>query len=63
MKVIAERALCTGHACCAAKCPEIYRLDEDGYIAIDVVEVPPELEAKASLAARACPEGAVRIEG
>lgn len=63
MKVIVKQALCTGHGLCAVKCPELYVLDDNGYIDMDgELSVPAELEAKARRGAIACPEGALKIE-
>ena len=42
MRLIVNRSLCQGHARCAAVDPELFVLDEDGYIAIDEATVPPE---------------------
>ena len=62
MKVIANRATCTGHGLCAVKCAEIFKLDDNGYIDIgdDPVEVPSALYLKAAAGIDACPEGALR---
>ena len=29
MKIVVDRGICAGHALCAAKAPEVYRLDDD----------------------------------
>jgi ferredoxin len=42
--------------------PEVYTLDENGYLTTEVIEVPPGLEARARLGAESCPEQAIRIE-
>ena len=61
MKIIVDKHKCVGHARCAAAAPEIYELDESGYIAFAAKEVPPDLEAQARRGARACPERVIRI--
>ncbi|MCS6947197.1 MAG: ferredoxin [Steroidobacteraceae bacterium] len=61
MKIIVKRALCSGHARCANVAPELFRLNDDGYIDMDDFEVPRESEALARRAVRACPERALRI--
>jgi len=60
ISVIAEK--CQGHNRCYALAPELFDVDDYGYAtaAGDGV-VPPELEAKARLAAANCPEQAVVI--
>jgi ferredoxin len=56
-----DRSICAGHALCALRAPEIYRIDEEGYCASDGDMVPPEAESAARLGARACPEGAITL--
>lgn len=56
LKIIARRERCAGHARCAATAPEIYSLDDDGYIAFAEKDVPPGREQEAARGARACPE-------
>ncbi len=62
MKIRINKAGCVGHARCAAVAPDIYHLDEDGYIAEDAIDVPPGQEAIARRGARACPERIITIE-
>jgi ferredoxin len=61
MKLEVNKALCTGHARCAATAPELYELDDDGFCALTVLDVAPELEAAAVRGADACPERAITI--
>ena len=61
MKIIVKRPLCSGHARCASVAPELFRLNDDGYIDMDDFEVPPGQEELARRGARACPERALRI--
>lgn len=61
MKLEVDKALCSGHARCAATAPEIYELDDDGFNALTVLEVPSDLEAAAVRGADACPERAITI--
>ena len=56
-----KRSLCSGHARCASVAPELFRLDDDGYIDMDDFEVPPGQEEPARKGARACPERALRV--
>lgn len=57
MKVHVDRSLCSGHAQCAVYAPELYVLDEEGYIALPpVTEVPSELRDAAMAGAANCPE-------
>jgi ferredoxin len=56
MKIRIEKAQCVGNARCHAVAKHLYPLDDDGYIAVDSVEVPEGEEALARRGARACPE-------
>ena len=62
MKIRINKAGCVGHARCAAVAPDIYPLDDDGYIAVEEIDVPPEQEALARRGARACPERIITVE-
>jgi len=62
MKIHIDRDRCVGHARCAAIAPEIYRLDEAGYIAVSQIDVPAGQEAAARRGARACPERIITVE-
>jgi ferredoxin len=57
-----DRSICAGHALCALRAPDVYRTDEEGFCASDGDGVAPGAEDAARLGARACPEGAIRLE-
>ena len=62
MRVIANHALCQGHARCEDICPEVFATDAvEGKVVIIRDEVPAQLEDKVRLAVRNCPEGALRV--
>lgn len=61
MRIRIDKARCVGNARCWAIAPEIYPLDEDGYIAVEAVEMPEGLEALARRGARACPERVIDV--
>ena len=62
MKVRFKLDLCSGHAHCAEKCPEVFDTDDTmGQCLIRNEEVPEELEAKVRSAVKSCPEGALSI--
>lgn len=62
MRVIANHALCQGHARCEDLCPEVFATDAvEGKVVIVQEKVPPALEDKVRLAVRNCPEGALRV--
>ena len=61
MKIRVDRRLCSGHALCAARAPELYTLDEEGFCSADGVHVPPHLAEPARLGALQCPEAAITL--
>jgi ferredoxin len=61
VKVIADQTLCSGHARCAAVAPDVFDLNDDGYVGFAEKDVPPELEAAARRGVRACPERALTL--
>jgi ferredoxin len=62
MKIRIDKASCVGNARCAAVAPELFPLDENGYIQVDEIEVPPGMEEAARRGAAACPERIILIE-
>jgi ferredoxin len=62
MKIVVNTALCSGHARCAAVAPEVFTLNDDGYIGFEEKEVPAGMEAIAQRGVRACPERALKLE-
>jgi ferredoxin len=61
MLVQIEHASCQGHARCAAVAPEVFELDDDGYIATRSHELAPELVEAARKAAQVCPEKVISV--
>jgi ferredoxin len=62
MKIRIDKASCVGNARCAAVAPGLFPLDENGYIQVDEIEVPPGMEEDARRGAAACPERIILIE-
>ena len=62
MKLLINRAACAGNARCAAVSEALFPLDDDGYIAVEEVNVPPGMEDLARRGARACPERIIVVE-
>lgn len=62
MKIRIDKARCVGNARCAAVAPGLFPLDDDGYIAVEEIEVPPGQEELARRGAMACPERIIIIE-
>ena len=61
MIVTVDRQTCSGHGRCNALAPEVFVLDSDGYLDIDNVEVPQELESRTQDAVWNCPERALKL--
>lgn len=62
MRVTVDLNVCQGHARCQDRCPEVFATDAvEGKCVILKPEVPAELQDKARLAVRNCPEGALAI--
>jgi ferredoxin len=62
MKIRIDKPACVGNARCAAVAEELFPLDENGYIAVEEINVPPGKEELARRGARACPERIILIE-
>ncbi len=61
LRVRVHPGLCEGWGNCHRWAPELYVLDDEGYIDLHVVEVPPELAEAAWLGAQACPAGVITV--
>jgi len=60
-RVIVDRTKCCGYTLCAEICPEVYKLDDQGFAHTDEQPIPAELLARAREGADACPEHAITI--
>jgi len=61
MKIRIDKAACVGNARCAAISEELFPLDDEGYISVEEIDVPPGMEDLARRGARACPERIISI--
>lgn len=62
MRAVADRGACCGYGVCAEICPEVFKLDDAGLVYLEEPIVPAELIERATEAAEACPQLALRIE-
>jgi ferredoxin len=62
MKIVVNTTLCSGHARCASVAPELFTLDDNGYVGFAEKPVPAGMEAQAERGRRACPERALTLE-
>ncbi len=59
--VAVDLSKCCGYTLCAEVCPEVYKLDDDGFAYVESDRVPLGLEDKAKAGAAACPELAITV--
>ncbi|WP_085025982.1 ferredoxin [Ensifer aridi] len=62
MRITVHNDKCQGHARCWAQAPDIFKLDDEGYILPGDIEVAERDELLASRGARSCPERALEID-
>ena len=62
MKIIVHRERCQGHARCWALAPDIFDLDDEGFVVAGDIDVKPQDEDRAWRAAKSCPERALTVE-
>ncbi|OBP78227.1 MULTISPECIES: ferredoxin [Mesorhizobium] len=62
MHIVVHKTKCQGHARCWAQAPNIFKLDDEGYVLPGDINVAQEDELLASRAVRSCPESALEID-
>lgn len=64
IRIVADPGACCAYGVCALICPEVFKLNEGGIIALenDTVIVGPELADKAREGAEACPQHVFTVE-
>lgn len=50
-----------GTGACRQFAPSVYQLDEEGYLDLSLLQVPPDLERAAAFGASACPSQAITV--
>jgi ferredoxin len=61
MRVEVDRDACEANAVCAGLVPEVFDVDDDDVLHIQVAEVPPRLAEGVRHAVASCPKAALRI--
>jgi len=56
-----DRNKCCGYGMCAELCPEVFSLDENGFVVAKTTEIPEELLESAEEAVYCCPEDVLKI--
>ena len=60
MKLVVDKDICIGCGACAAICPDVFEIDEDG-LAVSVVEsINEEIQEDAIDAKEGCPVNAIK---
>ncbi len=62
MRVRLERSACAGHALCNAVDEDLFPLDDDGYSALQEVDIDAVHEQRARLGVESCPERALLLD-
>jgi sterol 14-demethylase len=62
MKIKVDFDLCKGHANCMGEAPEVFRVDDQGYLTILKEEPPDQFREAVDLAVKYCPTGAISLE-
>jgi ferredoxin len=62
MKVLLDRAMCSGHGRCYSLAPEVFDPDEEGHSTLVHLEFPESLRDKALIGVQNCPEQAITVE-
>jgi len=63
MEIKVDFDLCQGHAVCMGEVPEVFEVDDKGFLTILQDRPPDELRAKVEQAVKYCPTGAISLEG
>ncbi len=62
MKATLDRDGCISCGLCAATCPEVFRMADDGVAEVYVDEVPADAEGSAVEAQDGCPVSVITVE-
>ena len=62
MRIKVDFDLCKGHANCMGEAPEVFQVDEKGFLNILQEEPPEGLREQAELAVKYCPTSAISLE-
>ena len=61
MRIKVHPSLCMGSGACRQFASSVYQLDDEGYLDLQLLQVPPEFERDAAYGASACPNGAITV--
>jgi len=61
VRIKVHPSLCVGSGACRQFASTVYQLDDEGYLDLHLLQVPPELERDAAFGASACPARAISV--
>jgi ferredoxin len=61
MRIEADLTLCQGHAQCEEAAPEVFEVDDEGYVRVLATDPPDTLRDKVEQAIRLCPVAALKL--
>lgn len=61
VRIKVHPSLCVGNGACRQFASSVYHLDDEGYLDLHLLQVPPELERDAEVGASACPARAISV--
>ena len=62
MRIKVDFDLCKGHANCMGEAPDVFQVDDKGYLTILHEEPPAESRERVELAVKHCPTSAISLE-
>jgi ferredoxin len=62
VRVAVDRDSCEANAVCAGLVPEVFEVDDEDELRIQVADVPPHLADAVRLAVRSCPKAALHLQ-
>jgi ferredoxin len=62
VRVAVDRDSCEANAVCVSLVPEVFEVDDEDELHIQVADVPPHLADAVRLAVRSCPKAALRLQ-
>ncbi len=62
MEIKVDFDLCQGHAVCMGEAPEVFEVDDKGFLTILQDQPPEDLRAKVEQAVKYCPTGAISLK-
>ncbi|GAA4724838.1 ferredoxin [Promicromonospora umidemergens] len=62
MKIVMDRAKCTGIGICEALAPTIFEVDDNGELVVLSAEVPEDAQNEVTEAVEGCPTMALRLQ-